>query len=178
MGAKGFCIPEEGHFVNQIVMAHDLNGDPHHFPVINMENWHHVDFFVMLGTNPLAQGVITVESCSNWVTLDGAPTTATKIPFSYYPMGTVATPTSQITDGNDIVGPRTNVTVAATGLIPVPGVTNIIYIISLEDSQLIEDHIGFRLDIADPGGACTAVVFAICSGGRYQGAVQESVTKV
>ncbi len=178
MGAHGFCIPEEGHFVNLIVMAHDLNAADHHFPVVNMRNWHHVDFFVMLGTNPLAAGVITVESCSNWVTIDGTPTTATKIPFSYYPMGTVALPTSQITDGNDIVGPRTAVTVAATGLIPVAGVTNIVYIISLDSSQLISGHVGFRLDIVNPAGACTAVVFAICSGARYAGAVQTSVTTV
>ena len=176
--AKGFCIPEEGHFVNQIVMAHDLNAAAHDFPVINMQYWYHVDFFIMFGTSPLAAGVITVESCTNWVTLDGAPTTATPIAFDYYPMGTVATPTSQITDGNDIMGPRTKVTVPATGLIPVAGVDDIVYCISLNSDQLVSGDIGFRVAIADPAAACTAVVFAICSGGRYQGAVQESVTKV
>ena len=177
--SKGFCIPEEGHFVNQIVMAHDLNAAAHHFPVINMQYWNHVDIFMMFGTTPRVATVITVESCTNWVTLDGAPTTATKIPFKYRAMGTVAAPTSQITDGNDIFSAETAVTVAATGFSPASAaVDNIVYCISLNSDQLISGDIGFRLDIADPGAACTAVVFAICSGGRYQGAVQESVTKV
>ena len=177
MGAKGFCIPEEGHFVQLLDHAHELNGADHHLPVVNMQYWNHVDFFVLFGTNPLAAAVITVESCSNWTALAGAPTTATKIPFSYYPMGTLALPTDQTIDGNDIVGPRTAVTVAATGLIPVPGVTNIVYIISLESDQLISGHIGFRLDIKNAGAGCLTTFFAICSGGRYQGAVQESVKK-
>lgn len=175
---KGFNIAEEGHFVQLIDHAHELNGADHHFPVINMQYWEHVDFIVMFGTSPRAAAVITVESCSNWVALAGSPTTATKIPFSYYPMGTLAAPTSQITAGNDIVGPRTNVTVAATGLIPVAGVADIVYIISLDSDQLISGHIGFRLDIVNAGAGCLTTVLALCSGGRYQGAVQESVTKV
>lgn len=177
--AKGFCIPEEGHFVNQIVMAHDLNAAAHHFPVINMQYWHHVDIFMMFGTTPRVATVITVESCTDWVTLDGAPTLATKIAFDYYPMGPLAAPTSQITDGNDIMGPRTKVTVPATGFSPASAaIDDIVYCVALDSAQLVSGDIGFRLDIADPGAACTAVVFAICSGGRYQGAVQESVTKV
>jgi len=174
---KGFCIPEEGHYVNLIVHAHDITGATHFLPVINMQYWHHVDFFIMLGATVTAAAVITVESCSNWVTLDGSPTTATAIAFDYYPMGTLAAPTSQITDGNDIVGPRTKVTVAATGIIPVTGVDNIVYIISLNSDQLLEDHIGFRVCLANPAGNILTSAFAICSGGRYQGAVQESVTK-
>jgi len=177
MGAKGFCIPEEGHFKLLLDHAHELNGADHHFPVINMQYWEHVDFFILFGTSPRAAAVITVESCSNWVTLAGDPTTATKIPFSYYPMGTAAAPTSQITDGTDIFGPRTEVTVAATGLVPVAGVDDIVYVISLNADQLIEDHIGFRLDIVNAGAGCLTTLWAICSGGRYQGAVQESVTK-
>lgn len=176
--SKGFCIPEEGHFTLQLDHAHELNGADHHFPVVNMENWYHVDFFVLFGTSPRVAAVITVESCTNWVTLAGAPTTATKIPFSYYPMGTVALPTSQITDGNDIFGPRTEVAVAATGLIPVAGVDDIVYVISLNSDQLIDGDIGFRLDIVNAGAGCLTTVWAICSGGRYQGAVQTSVTTV
>ena len=178
MGSKGFCIPEEGHFAQLIEVGHDCNGADHHFPVVNMQYWHHVDFFIMLGTDPLAAGVITVESCSNWVTLAGSPTTATKIAFDYYTQGTVAAPTIQTTSGNDIMSARTAQATAATGIVPVAGVTDIVYVISLDDTQLVEDHIGFRIDMVDPAAACTVCVFAICSGGRYQGAVQESVTKV
>ena len=176
--SKGFCIPEEGHFKLLLDHAHELNGADHHFPVINMQYWHHVDFFILFGTSPRAAAVITVESCSNWVTLAGSPTTATKIAFDYYVQGTVATPTSQITDGNDIFSARTAQATAATGIVPVAGVDDIVYVISLDDSQLVEDHIGFRLDIVNAGAGCLTTCWAICSGGRYQGAVQESVTKV
>lgn len=175
---RGFCIPEEGHFALMLDHAHELNGADHHFPVVNMQYWDHVDFFVLFGTSPRAAAVITVESCSNWVTLAGAPTTATKIAFDYYPMGTVALPTSQITDGTDIMGPRTAVTVPATGLIPVAGVDDIVYVIALSSSQLVSGHIGFRLDIVNAGAGCLTTVWAILSGGRYKGAVQESVKKV
>ncbi len=177
---KGFCIPEEGHFVNLIVGAHDLNAAAHHFPVINMQYWHHVDIFMMFMTTARVATVITVESCSNWVTLDGSPSTATKIVFDYYAMGTVAAPTSQITDGNDIMSARTaSSSTPATGFSPASAaIDDIVYVIPLDSDQLVSGHIGFRLDIADPGAACTACVWAICSGGRYQGAVQESVTKV
>lgn len=177
MGSKGFCIPEEGHFAQLIAVGDDMDGADTHYPVVNMEYWSHVDFFICLGTSPRVAAVITVESCSNWVTLAGAPTTATKIAFDYYTQGTVAAPTIQTTSGNDIMSVRTAQATAATGIVPVAGVDNIVYVISLDDTQLIEDHIGFRLDVVNAAAACVSFVFAICSGGRYQGAVQESVTK-
>ena len=175
--SKGFNIPEEGHFAQLIAVGDDMDGGATLYPVINMANWYHVDFFVCLANTPRAAGVITVESCSNWVTLAGSPTTATAIAFDYYTQGTVAAPTIQTTSGNDIMSARTKVTVPATGLIPVAGVQNIVYVISLNSSQVVSGHIGFRLNIASAAASCTSFVFAICSGGRFTGAVQESVTK-
>jgi len=169
-----FNLAENGHLVmvlgTDTVPAHELNGADHHFAVVNMENWNHVDFVVFFGTSPRAAAVITVESCSNWVTLEGAPTTATKIPFQYYQRLT-----AQTTMGNDVDSAIQTVSVAATGLIPTEGTDNILYIIPLDSSQLVSGHVGFRLDIANAGGACLATVFAICSGARYTGSQNPTV---
>lgn len=177
MGAKGFYLANDGHLVmgwgSDFGPAHELNGADHHLAVVNMENWAHVDFIVYFGTSPRAAAVITVESCSNWVTLAGSPTTATKIPFQYY-----RRLASQLTMGNDVDSAIQTVSVAATGLIPTAGVDNIIYIIPLDSDQLVSGHIGFRLDIVNAGAACLATVVAICSGGRYIGEARPTVMSV
>jgi hypothetical protein len=170
MGAKGFNLANDGHLVWLINQAHELNAADHHLPVVNMEAWNHVDFVVFFGTSPLAAAVITVESCSNWVTLAGSPTTATKIPFQYYQRLT-----SQIVDGNDVDSAIQTVTVAATGLVPTAGVDDIIYVIPVDSSQLVSGHMGCRLDIVNAGGGCLATIFAICSGGRYKGEARPTV---
>ncbi len=115
--------------------------------------------------------VITVESCSNWVTLAGSPTTATKIPFQYY-----RRIVSQLTMGNDVDSEIYTVSVAATGLVPEAGTPdNIMYIIPLDADQLISGHIGFRLDFVNAAAACLTTVVAICSGARYAGAARPTV---
>ena len=174
MGAKGFNLAYDGHLVMQNVPATDINGAAVHYAVINMEAWNHLDYVVFFGTSPRAAAVITIGSCSNWVTLAGSPTTETAIPFTYN-----ARILTQSTDGNDVDGASTAVTVAATGLIPEAGTpNNILYIISLDSSQLISGHIGFRLNIANAGAACTTTVFAICSGARYAGEARPTVLSV
>ena len=174
MGAKGFNLANDGHLVmvlgTDTVPAHELNGADHHFAVVNMEAWNHVDFVVFFGTSPRAAAVITVESCSNWVTLAGSPTTATKIPFQYYQRLSI-----QTTMGNDVDSEIQTVSVAATGLVPTAGTDNILYIIPLDSDQLVSGHIGFRLDIVNAGAGCLATVFAICSGARYAGAARPTV---
>jgi len=175
MGAKGFNLANDGHLVMclGVAPAHELNAADHHFAVVNMEAWNHVDFVVFFGTSPLAAAVITVESCSNWVDLAGSPTTATKIPFKYYQRLT-----NQLTAGNDVDSAIQTVSVAATGLIPTAGTDNILYIIPLDSDQLISGHIGFRLDIVNAGGGCLGTVFAICSGARYAGEARPTVLSV
>jgi len=167
-----FHLANNGHLVMclGVAPAHELNGADHHFAVVNMEDWNHVDFVVFFGASPRAAAVITVESCSNWTDLAGSPTTATKIPFQYYQRLT-----AQTTAGNDVDSAIQTVSVAATGLIPTAGVDNILYIIPLNSSQLISGHIGFRLDIVNAGAACLATVFAVCSEGRYVGESRPTV---
>lgn len=174
MGAKGFVIPEEGHFtLLGVEPAHELNGADHHFQVVNMAKWNHVDFFVFFGTSPRAAAVITVESCSNWTDLAGSPTTATKIPFRYYQRLT-----SQLTAGNDVDSAIQTQSTAATGIVPQAGTDNILYVIALDADQLISGHVGFRLDIVNAGAGCLATVFAICSGARYAGSARPTVLSV
>jgi len=174
MGPKGFNLANDGHLVmvlgTDTVPAHEYNGADHHLAVVNMENWNHVEFVVFFGTSPRAAAVITVESCSNWVTLAGSPTTATKIPFQYYQRLT-----NQATMGNDVDSEIQTVSVAATGLVPTAGTDNILYIIPLDADQLISGHIGFRLDIVNAGAGCLATIFAICSGARYAGSARPTV---
>jgi hypothetical protein len=177
MGANSFHLANDGHLVmgwgSDFGPAHELNSADHHLAVVNMENWDHVDFAVYFGASPTAAAVITVESCSNWVTLAGSPTTATKIPFQYY-----RRLTSQLTMGNDVDSAIQTVSVAATGLVPTAGVDNILYIIPLDSSQLISGHIGFRLDIVNAGAGCLGTVVAICSGARYAGEARPTVLSV
>jgi hypothetical protein len=177
MGANSFKLANDGHIVmgwgSDFGPAHELNGADHHLAVVNMENWDHVDFVVYFGASPRAAAVITVESCSNWVTLAGAPTTATKIAFQYYQRLS-----SQLTMANDVDSAIQTVSVAATGLVPTAGTDNILYIIPLDSSQLVSGHIGFRLDIVNAAAACLATVVAICSGARYAGEARPTVLSV
>lgn len=165
-----FNICEDGHFVALIDPGHELNGADHHFAVVNMENWSHVDFGIHFAASPRAAAVITVESCSNWVTLGGSPTTATKIPFQYYQRVT-----DQTTAGNDVDSAIQTQSTAATGIVPATGTDNILYVITLDASQLLAGHIGFRIDIVNAGAGCLAYVFALCSGARYAGSARPSV---
>ena len=173
----GFNLVNDGHIImawgSDFGPAHDLNAADHHLAVVNMENWNHVDFAIYLGVDPLAASVITVESCSNWTTLAGAPTTATKIPFQYYRR--LAT---QLTMGNDVDSEIQTVSVAATGLVPTAGVPNIMYIIPLDSSQLISGHIGFRLYFVNAAAGSLCTVVAICTGPRYGGSARPTVLSV
>jgi hypothetical protein len=172
MGAKGFNLCNDGHLVMclGVAPAHELNGADHHFAVVNMKNWNHVDFVIFFGTSPRAAAVITVESCSNWVDLEGSPSTATKIPFQYY-----RRITNQTTAGNDVDSTIQTQATAATGIVPATGTDNILYVISLDADQLISGHVGFRIDIVNAGAGCLATIFAICSGPRYGGEARPTV---
>lgn len=177
MGSKGFNVANDGHIVmgwgSDFGPAHELNGADHHLAVVNMENWNHVDFVLYYGASSRAAGVVTVESCSNWVTLAGTPTTATKIPFQYY-----RRITSQLTMGNDVDSEIYTVSVAATGLVPEAAAADIMYIIPLDSDQLISGHIGFRLDFVNAAAASLCTVVAICSGARYAGSARPTVLSV
>jgi hypothetical protein len=86
MGAKGLYLPNDGHIIMgwgaDFGPAHELNGADHHLAVVDMAKWNHVDYIVYFGSSPRAAAVITVESCSNWVTLAGSPTHGYQNPVS------------------------------------------------------------------------------------------------
>jgi len=167
MGSKGINISEEC-FTTQLINVHDWNGGgDHHSYVFSMENWAHLTIIISIGVASRAAGVITVESCSG---LGASPTTTTKIPFSYYAC------LLDFAAGTDLLGARTNVTVAATGIVPPVATTNIRYQIELDADQLTQGHVGFRLDVVDAGAACLASAIGIGSGGRYQSQVNATVS--
>lgn len=160
MGAKGFYIAEEGHYV-PLIMPHDQSGAAHASSVIRMKDYNHADIIVSIGATILAAGVITLESCDNMT-----PSVHTEIPFNYYVSTAVFGSAS-----DDIWMPVTKLT-ATTGIIPgavgpAAGTTGVTYLIALDAEQLVEGHIGFRLNIANPAGASIGSAFAILSGERY-----------
>lgn len=162
---------EQTHFtLLGVEPGHELNGADHHFAVVNMRDWHHVDFYVIFGTSPRAAAVITVESCSNWTDLAGSPTTATKVPFRYYQYLSGLT-----TAGNDVASAKQYQSTAATGIVPQAGTDNIAYVISLDSNELLAGHVGFRLDIVNAGAGCLSTIFAICSKPRFGGSATRTV---
>lgn len=171
MSSKGFYIPQDGHIV-QMINVHDFAGHDTNGHIVSMENYNHLTIIVSMGVSPRAAAVITIESCSNLAAYDVAPTTATKIPFSYQ-----AVIVSGIVAGNDVFGVRTAVAVADTGIIPVAGTPdNVMYVIDLDSSQLVSGDKGFRIDIVAPGAAMIASVIGILSGSRYASEQSASAT--
>lgn len=159
MGAKGFNLGEEGHIAFLELGAFDLDTAGHAGTTINMENWSHITWIVRMEATTRAASVITVESCSAM----GGGGTNTEIIFGYY-----VTALASTTALGDVLGARTEVTVAATGAIPATGIDNIMYVIDLDDDKLVSGDVAFRLVIADPGAGALATVLCILSGGRYQ----------
>jgi hypothetical protein len=154
MGAKGFVLAEEGHLVQLWEPANHTAAE--NTLVVRMENYNHLTAIISYGATPAADGVITVESCNNMT-----PSVHTPITFAYYKC---------IIDFEtalgDVLGARTEVTVAATGLIPTVA-ANTMYVIELDADQLISGHIGFRFCQANPTGDSIMSAVAILSGARY-----------
>ena len=160
MGARGFFIAEDGHY-SPLIIPHDQNAAAHASTVIRMGKYNHADIFIFIGVATRAAGVITLESCDDMV-----PTTHTELAFSYYVSTAVFGSAS-----DDIWMARTDLT-ATTGIVPgavgpAAAVTGVTYLIPLEASMLVQGHIGFRLNIADPGAASIGCAWAILSGNRY-----------
>lgn len=160
MGAKGFYIAEDGHY-SPLIIPHDQNGAAHASTVIRMKDYNHADIFIFVGAATRAAGVITLESCD-----DMTPTTHTELAFNYYVSTAVFGSAS-----DDIWKPVTKLT-ATTGIVPgavgpAAATTGVTYLISLDAEQLVDGHIGFRLNIADPAAASIGAAWAILSGSRY-----------
>lgn len=159
MGAKGFVLAEEGHIAFLTLGAFDINTAGLTSAVINMKNYNHIAFIVRMEATVRAASVVTIESCSAL----GGGGTNTAIPFAYY-----CTAIASTTALGDVLGARTEVTVAATGIVPTAGGSdNIMFVIELDAEQLISGHVGFRIVIADPAAAALATVLCIQNGARY-----------
>ena len=158
MGSKGFNAVEEGQIVT-LYYPLDIDGlAAAKSPVIVlMKNYSHATIIYSIGVNPLAAGVVTIESVD-----DTTPTTSTQIMFPYYRYET-----SQILANADVPGDLTWTTTAAAGLIPVAVGVPAMYVIELDAELLVQGDIGFRMCIADPAAASVGSAVAILSGARY-----------
>ena len=157
---NGFYIAEDGHY-SPLIIPHDQNGAAHASTVIRMKDYSHADIFIFIGVATRAAGVITLESCSNMT-----PSVHTELAFNYYVSTAVFGSAS-----DDIWMPVTKLT-ATTGIVPgavgpAAATTGVTYLIPLEADMLVQGHIGFRLNIADPGAASIGCAWAILSGNRY-----------
>ena len=153
MGAKGFYLPQDGHLVQLFEpLDHTAGGSS---LVVRMENYSHLSIIVSYGTSPRAAGVIFIESCD-----DMTPTTHTEIAFTCYKC---------ILDFEGALGDVMGAAVACTaavGLVPTV-VANTMYVIELDDDQLVSGHIGFRMRMAAPSAASVLSAIGILSGARY-----------
>ena len=162
---KGFSAVEDGQIVTLYYpLDIDTLAGADSPVIVLMENYTHATIIYSIGVNPLAAGVVTIESVD-----DTTPTTATEIAFDYYRYET-----SQILANADVPGARTTAG-AAAGIIPVAGGVPQMYVIELNDTQLVSGDIGFRMCIADPGAASVGSAVAILSGARY---AKSSVTQM
>jgi hypothetical protein len=125
--------------------------------IVKMGNYEHATIIYSIGQLPRAAGVITIESC-----LDTTPSVATQIMFRYYRYET-----SQKLANGDLHGALTWTATAAAGLIPVAAGVEVMYVIELDADELVANHIGFRMCIADPAAASVGSAIAILSGARY-----------
>jgi len=158
MGAKGFNVVEEGHIVTLYYpLDIDTLAAAKSPVIVLMENFVHATIIYSIGVNPLAAGVVTIESCDTIV-----PATATQIMFRYHRYET-----SQILASGDVPGALTWTTTAAAGLIPVAGGVPSMYVIELDAEELVQGDIGFRMCIADPAAASVGSAIAVLSGARY-----------
>lgn len=153
MNAKGFYLPDDGHLVQLFEpLDHTAGGSS---LVVRMKNYTHLSIVVSYGTSPRTAGVIFIESCD-----DMTPTVHTEIAFNCYKC---------IVDFEgalgDVLGAKVACT-AAAGLIPTV-VVNTMYVIELDDRQLLTDHIGFRMRMVAPSAASVLSVIGILSGPRY-----------
>jgi len=126
--------------------------------IVPMRNWAHATTIYSIGVNPLAAGVITIESVDAYPT----PVTSTQIMFRYYRYES-----SQLLEAGGVHGALTWTTTAAAGLIPVAVGVPAMYVIELDAEELVAGHVGFRMCIADPGAASVGSAIAILSGARY-----------
>jgi len=157
---SGFNLAETGHLVQLWEPANHTAAES--TKVVNMGGYSHLTAIISYGATPAADGLITVESCS-----DMTPTVHTEIAFDYYEC---------IVDFEGALGDvmSTKKSAATTGMVPT-ATANIMYIIELEASQLTSGHVGFRFSQANPTGDSIMSAVAILSGARYKSPASPTV---
>jgi hypothetical protein len=145
---KGINIAEECHLV-PLIPPHELNGAAHRTDIINMKNYSHVDFIVHTGAGGTA-ATITVEK-------DPETTSGSEVAigFRYY---------AELTADGDVLDRATD---AGVGGFATGATADIMYVISVDASELGEGYNGINLYITNPGGSLFASVMAVLSGARY-----------
>lgn len=146
---KGFVIPEQAHVVS-ILAPVDINGSAQTSDYFNLKNAGHVDIILTLGVTGAASTVTIEESDDS----SGSNTTA--IAFDYY---------AETTAAGDTLGSRTAATTAGFATSTNNG---IIYVISIDASQLTDGYPYLVLKMSDPSAATLASAVAVLSGFRYQ----------
>ena len=154
---RGFTVAQEGHVVHALPPINATSGAS--CDRFTMKNYSHATIIVMLGVTTLAPTSIIVNSCTA-----ATAGTATAIGFDYY---------AELTAAGDTLGAKT--TVAATGITTVTANDNTMYIIELDDSQLLDGapFVEVVLDIVSATSVLAAVV-VVLSGARY--GADQSVT--
>lgn len=157
MSAKGFVIPQEGHVVN-IIPPWGSDAATKNSDVWSMKGYSHCDIIVQMGATAGAASFILYE-CD-----DFTPSTATAIAATIY---------KEETDAGDTLGAAT--ALAATGVATSTN-DNIMYVISVDASQLTAGYPNLQLRFADLDNTTYLSAVAILSGARY--ASPESATTI
>lgn len=155
MSGKGFYVPQDGHVVN-ILPPQDINGSAQNSDVFSMRDHAHVDIILVLGTSGAAS-TVTIEECD-----DFTPSNSTAIAFTYYQEETAA--------GDTLSGEQA----ATTSGFATSTNNNIIYIISIDASQLSDGFPCLRLAMSDPSASTIVAAVAVLSGARYAGDQSET----
>lgn len=154
---RGFYTAQEGHVVNvlpPINITGGVTGDR-----FSLKNYAHATIILQLGVSTVAPTSILVNSCSA-----ATGGTATAIPFSYF---------AETTAAGDTLGAKT--TVAATGITSVTANDNTMYVIELDDAELVSGHKFVELVVnAVSATSILASAVAVLSGARY--AADQSAT--
>lgn len=159
MGSGRFNIVEDGAIVTLYRPVDiDTLAGAKSIMIVPMRNWAHATIIYSIGINPLAAGVVTIESVDAYPT----PVTSTQIMFRYYRYES-----SQLLAAGAVHGALAWTTTAAAGLIPVAAGVPVMYVIELDAEELAAGHVGFRMCIADPAAASVGSAIAILSGPRY-----------
>jgi hypothetical protein len=155
---KGFVIPEQGHVILALApvsLAAGLTSD-----YWSMKDYAHADIIWLFGA-AVQVGTITVFQSE-----DNAATGEDAIAFKYY---------GELTASGDVLDRIADATTAGFANVSA-GTANTMYVISVDASELAEDHPFMCTKVTGAGGAQLGACIVILSGARY--GVESSATEL